>query len=1214
MGINTSNDIKAFISEIAEKLWTGHASIMIGAGFSKNANKANSSVKSFPNWTELGDIFYEKLNAKKPIDSDRAYLNVLKLADEIEATFGKDYMNKLIKNEIPDKEYIPSELHVKLLSLPWKDVFTTNYDTLLERSADQIIERRYDIVTKTADLVWSTSPRIIKLHGSIGSARPFIISGEDYRQYPNKYAPFVNTVQQSLLENTLCLIGFSGDDPNFINWIGWIRDNLGKENSPKIYMIGVHTISHGQKRLLDERNIIYIDLFQFYTDIKNQYKAISLFIKELNELNNSNPEDWLKNDIKYIDSRNNIYEIHEAWKNLRNTYPGWLILPSDKRESLLNITDSINLSVVFINKFSPPNDLFFLFEFNWRIEKGLQPLYNAWEDIYKLIIEKYNPFHEKLNIEGSITKLTNIDFDWIEIQNAWIALQFGLLRLYREEGWNEKWNTISTRLDILLSDLSAEQLARYYYEKCLFYAYNFDLDTLKENISNWPIDMSMPYWEAKRATLIAEFDSTVDAVKILESALKEVRSRLNLSPIRNNYSLVSMESYLMLLHRLVSKADEMRQSIYQLKFTDNYQQRWQDIKKYECNPWDELRDFELQMQTILNVPKRKEKIASFDIGRYTNVYRFGANSSYRLAWSYFMFLEEIGLPYHLPNLTSLNNTCFKNALSVIADSSAYTANVAMIRYGDSTLTNSIYNRALLTSMNKDQVTTKLLQYSELLKQTILHNQSNNNINITLSRTLPDIISRLCSKATYESRIKLLSITYDIYIKNIVSSYNHIDILIERLVKSFSAEEQYQLIPRFLDFPIYFDQLKNGNYDPFNFINVIIGYVGVKINKEYADDLIRKLLKNDYTRTIAHSRLVILYRYNLLNRSQLEKMAINSWKQLNSDGFPAKTKYYNCSFLGLPYPKNVNPFNLLRKYISETSFPINSKKGDNSFGFHLEDFPIFRNILGTYDYKENYNWTSEEIDKLISNILEWWDADKHYLLNNKNIFGRSISEEFKDQFYLVKEIIVSIISYNSKHLRNKNIDNIRRIIKEIPQYNIYNLEIRASLISVFNNYHELEAEIIEAISSDNNDRMLDGINAVSELIYNENNISNLIDTVTSNFRCGKKEGLTYTIDCIISILSKWNKEISLLSKQNIELGLLYMISYTRISIEDSENEINSKLDIVKLIIQVLVFYRKVNNNSIALNKWESIINNENEFLEIINHNKNSLAMYAHKLIV
>ncbi|WP_143340563.1 SIR2 family NAD-dependent protein deacylase, partial [Cronobacter sakazakii] len=163
-------------------------------------------------------------------------------------------------DHVPDKEYEPSKLHVSLLSLPWIDVFTTNYDTLLERASVNVDSRKYDIVLNKNDLMNAERPRIIKLHGSFPSERPFIVTEEDYRKYPLENSPFVNTVQQSLIENTLCLIGFSGDDPNFLNWIGWIRDNLGTENSPKIYLIGLFSFNEAQRKLLEKRNISIVDL------------------------------------------------------------------------------------------------------------------------------------------------------------------------------------------------------------------------------------------------------------------------------------------------------------------------------------------------------------------------------------------------------------------------------------------------------------------------------------------------------------------------------------------------------------------------------------------------------------------------------------------------------------------------------------------------------------------------------------------------------------------------------------------------------------------------------------------------------------------------------------------------------------------------------------------------------------------------------------------
>ena len=88
------------------------------------------------------------------------------------------------------------------------DVFTTNYDTLLERAQVGVVDRKYDVVPTASDIVGRMKPRIVKLHGSFPSHRPFIITEEDYRTYPKRFAPFVNMVQQSIMENVFCLIGF----------------------------------------------------------------------------------------------------------------------------------------------------------------------------------------------------------------------------------------------------------------------------------------------------------------------------------------------------------------------------------------------------------------------------------------------------------------------------------------------------------------------------------------------------------------------------------------------------------------------------------------------------------------------------------------------------------------------------------------------------------------------------------------------------------------------------------------------------------------------------------------------------------------------------------------------------------------------------------------------------------------------------------------------
>ena len=69
----------------------------------------------------------------------------------MEAAFGRPALDQMLRDAIPDLEHEPSPLHAELLDLPWSDVFTTNYDTLLERARRSVISQRYDLVLKPDD-------------------------------------------------------------------------------------------------------------------------------------------------------------------------------------------------------------------------------------------------------------------------------------------------------------------------------------------------------------------------------------------------------------------------------------------------------------------------------------------------------------------------------------------------------------------------------------------------------------------------------------------------------------------------------------------------------------------------------------------------------------------------------------------------------------------------------------------------------------------------------------------------------------------------------------------------------------------------------------------------------------------------------------------------------------------------------------------------------
>jgi len=297
------------VDEIRRSLWTdralSRASVMVGAGMSRNAEPAHAGRTTMTTWSELISVMIDRLypagtsverRRKELSDQAGATSTALRLAEEFSAAFGRSALDDLIVQSIPDAEFLPSSLHTLLLELPWSDVLTTNYDTLLERAAASALGQRYSVIRSPEEIATASRPRIVKLHGSFPSSRPFILTEEDFRTYPRRFAPFVNLAQQVAMENVLCLIGFSGDDPNFLYWTGWVRDHLGPY-SPKIYLCGLLNLSDSERLLLHRRNVTPIDftpLFsrEEYSGSFRHYAALEWFLLSLRNGRPYNVLEW----------------------------------------------------------------------------------------------------------------------------------------------------------------------------------------------------------------------------------------------------------------------------------------------------------------------------------------------------------------------------------------------------------------------------------------------------------------------------------------------------------------------------------------------------------------------------------------------------------------------------------------------------------------------------------------------------------------------------------------------------------------------------------------------------------------------------------------------------------------------------------------------------------------------------------------------------------
>jgi hypothetical protein len=133
------------IQEIQSALWGEGASrgaaVLVGAGFSRNAVLAGPNSPRPPLWTDFSRVMATRLypNGNSPADP-------LRLAEEYKAALGQAALERLISDLVRNDEWAPGELHSKLVSLPWADILTTNWDTLLERAAETTDQQTYETV------------------------------------------------------------------------------------------------------------------------------------------------------------------------------------------------------------------------------------------------------------------------------------------------------------------------------------------------------------------------------------------------------------------------------------------------------------------------------------------------------------------------------------------------------------------------------------------------------------------------------------------------------------------------------------------------------------------------------------------------------------------------------------------------------------------------------------------------------------------------------------------------------------------------------------------------------------------------------------------------------------------------------------------------------------------------------------------------------------
>lgn len=1046
----------SYINDIGNRLCEpniyGSASVMIGAGFSKNARYLGDSHDTPPDWVQLAEKMFDELYPKEAFKSDEdrnkqkiiecSGKNVLTLAEKYEIAFDRLKLNNLIERNIADEMYEPDELHSKLLSLNWNDVFTTNYDTLLERTLNKITKSsNYKVVYSQEDLPGSVRPRIVKLHGSIMHSGNYIITEEDYRKYPVNYAPFVNTVQQSMLESRLCLIGFSGNDPNFLNWVGWLRDNMG-ENCPQIYLCGIFdSMSSAERKMFENKKISIVDIsILSQKESKNRYyEALDRFINLLTEKSKKNEESIIDNKIyDKVNFAADLKSLTTYYKDMIDytnkiikEINGFVCLPRNKQNTISEYI-SRNFNAVIYDENKEEIRLQLLGNLTYILRYVNKPLYDSDANKLLEIIDFYRDIEEK-----------NI--------NSYVNIILYLLVMYRIDANNEMYRKYVEKLNDINTKMDINQKNEFYIEKTKYAISIFDYNKALEYVEK--IKNNSNYGTIiKKACLLRQLNERDKALELLKDCYADLAQK--------KYSVNKKASIIGYINLCARSVLSYGYNLDAFKDDEYY------ANDYNCRKIViESRD-DIIAQLFNNKNKENIKEFAFNPNSYTMHYTMGYTGEEKKIDASFQYLLLQDL-LCLPIYSDHKNTII-TAVEIIECTSKSPiwkwSRIASIN--DDKIINSYFTRERIYNTDIKYVE-RFFDYILELWNIVSHKKKLNDIDKLLSEsTIVDILSRL-SIVLDETRIS--NFIHELYKLNNCMNYEEKVIvnIIERLKYSFNNKILELCLDDIFD-KIHYRYHLASYFDGINYIEMDIPNLNI-----YVKNIINELESNDIEiRDNALAKAILLKKMNKLS-GYYDEISNKIWEQLDENGFPKSKLYLPIIWREIPCAKNYNFDESYKKYLLNPNFikRVNDgviSCGINPIGYIIDYISCFQKITHIIDNDMKINLGPPDLLVIMKYIYEYINNEKS-LLNNReyDMFGVAKTAE---KCFSEIEILISYIYIYGKVTKSWNSELESKLLKVIELYNSLSIEIKTieiirNIDNSNNSFEEFEKLILLGKSDD-----------------------------------------------------------------------------------------------------------------------------------------------------
>ncbi|MBF0138440.1 MAG: hypothetical protein HQL65_19590 [Magnetococcales bacterium] len=571
-------------------------------------------------------------------------------------------------------------------------------------------------------------------------------------------------------------------------------------------------------------------------------------------------------------------------------------------------------------------------ELLWRLDIVLAPIQQEIAQAINGILGAVDIQNKKFfDFQGNLVEWPKPE--WSRAQHCWQMLSLAMVRAAREIADLSKASDWLRKLIPHMGD-DPEFAHKVTHERCLLALSCLDHAELEILLKGWETKSSDPFWNVRKAAILAEINRIEEALDLVRSSINTLRRGMRKSKIdlpsfsREGWSLFTMrglkfQQELRFGREFIDKDNEKNPN----EHDEFFLRRWKELALYYC---DANSDY-IELSKKLEKKSRPSHLVT-QVEKNFDLDEFSINHVFK-SWG----LEELGIlpAFQMMRLTEVAGIPVRvgevkvsqNALNLSAYClDSYYPEVAALlgwriaRYYDDKEFKKIFTRTFIARMQISFVEFMLIKLLLLADYAFTrcnsHDMEETEYFVTRLRVAVELLSMLILRLPVDTAHSLLDRACQYYRSELFNReyrlHDELGHLFKRTLSVLPSQDCYRHLPVLALLPIPGQDLFQVSMEdrwpePFSFWSVTHPHLDpITLHAEMGKPVEKLLfaMKDVKTRKRAAFRLIVLYNIGVLSQDQQVIFAEVLWDKqfIKRNGLPGETDIRDWYFMHLPEPE------------------------------------------------------------------------------------------------------------------------------------------------------------------------------------------------------------------------------------------------------------------------------------------------------------------------